>query len=45
MEDLEKLSERNRLAFQEHEREFQEYQSWPGIKPRPVQPERVLDAQ
>ena len=45
MEDLEKLSERNRLAFQEHEREFQEYQSWPGIKARPVQPERVLDAQ
>jgi general secretion pathway protein D len=45
MEDLEKLSERNRLAFQEHEREFQEYQSWPGIKARPVQPERVLEAQ
>jgi len=45
MEDLEKLSERNRLAFEKHEKEFQEYQSWPGIKAKPVQPERVLDAQ
>ncbi len=45
LEDLEKLSERNRLAFEKHEQEFQNYQSWPGIKAKPVQPEKVLEAQ
>jgi len=45
LEDLEKLSERNRLAFEKHELEFQEYQSWPGINAKPVQPEKVLEAQ
>ncbi len=44
MEELDRLSERNRLAFEKHEKEFQNYQSWPGIDPKPVQPERVLDA-
>ncbi len=45
MEDLEKLSERNRLAFEKHEKEFQEYQSWPGVPAKTVQPEKVLEAQ
>jgi general secretion pathway protein D len=45
LEDLEKLSERNRLAFEQHELEFQNYQSWPGIKAKPVAPEKVLEAQ
>jgi len=45
MEDLEKLSERNRLAFEQHEQEFQNYQSWPGVPAKPVAPEKVLDAQ
>lgn len=45
MEELERLSERNRLAFEQHEKEFQSHQDWPGIQPRPVQPERVLEAQ
>jgi len=45
MQELERLSERNRLAFEQHEKEFQNYQSWPGIKAKPVQPERVLEAQ
>jgi hypothetical protein len=45
MEDLERLSERNRLAFEQHEKEFQGYEDWPGIKSRPVNPEKVLDAQ
>ncbi|MDI6448421.1 secretin N-terminal domain-containing protein [Anaerobaca lacustris] len=45
MEELERLSERNRLAFEQHEKEFQSHQSWPGFKPKPVQPERVLEAQ
>jgi len=45
MEELERLSERNRLAFEQHEKEFQTHQDWPGIKPKPIQPERVLEAQ
>ena len=45
MEELERLSERNRLAFEQHEKEFQNHQNWPGFKPKPVQPERVLEAQ
>jgi type II secretory pathway component GspD/PulD (secretin) len=45
MKDLETISERNRIAFEEHEREFQEYQNWPGIEPKPVEPVKVLEAQ
>jgi general secretion pathway protein D len=45
LEDLERLSERNRLAFEQHEMEFQNYQSWPGVKAKPVAPEKVLEAQ
>jgi general secretion pathway protein D len=44
-EELERLSERNRVAFERHEAEFQNYQNWPGIDPRPVDPPQVLDAQ
>ena len=44
MEDLEKISEVNRTAFEKHELEFQNYQSWPGVKSRPVSPPKVLDA-
>ena len=42
---LDQISRRNRESFEEHEREFQEYQDWPGLKPKPVQPVTVLDAQ
>jgi len=45
MADLEAISERNRLAFEKHEQEFQEYQDWPGVKPKPVEPRKVLEAQ
>jgi general secretion pathway protein D len=45
MRDLENISERNRTAFERHELEFQKYQSWPGIEPKPVNPPKVLDAQ
>lgn len=41
--DLERISERNRAAFEKHEEEFQSYQDWPGIKPEPVDPEKVLE--
>lgn len=42
---LEKISERNKIAFEEYENKFQHYQDWPGIKPKPVEPLKVLDAQ
>jgi general secretion pathway protein D len=42
---LYQISERNRNAFEEYETEFQEYHDWPGIKPKPMTPPKVLDAQ
>ena len=45
MKDLEKLSLRNREAFEKHEQEFQGYEDWPGIKPKKIAPAKVLDAQ
>ncbi|MBN1508698.1 MAG: hypothetical protein JW955_17755 [Sedimentisphaerales bacterium] len=44
MEDLRQISEINRTAFEKHELEFQNYQSWPGVKTKPVNPPKVLDA-
>lgn len=45
MKGLETLSERNRQAFEKRELEYQTYQDWPGIKPKRVEPSKVLDAQ
>jgi type II secretory pathway component GspD/PulD (secretin)/RNA polymerase-interacting CarD/CdnL/TRCF family regulator len=45
MKGLEALSERNRAAFEKHELEFQQYESWPGIKSKRSDPSKVLDAQ
>ncbi|MEN6334994.1 MAG: secretin N-terminal domain-containing protein [Phycisphaerales bacterium] len=45
MKDLTEISDRNRMAFEKHEMEFQKYQDWPGVKPKPVDPAKVLDAQ
>jgi type II secretory pathway component GspD/PulD (secretin) len=45
MKDLEVLSQRNREAFEKHELEFQRSEAWPGIKPKPLAPPKVLDAQ
>ena len=42
---LQRISQRNRDAFEEHETEFQDYHDWPGIKPKPMTPGKVLDAQ
>jgi len=44
MEQLDAASERNRQAFERHEQEFQNYQSWPGVKSKPVEPVKVLEA-
>jgi type II secretory pathway component GspD/PulD (secretin) len=43
--ELENISERNRKAFESFEDEFQKYQDWPGIKPQPVEPKKVLEAE
>ncbi len=42
--ELESISQKNREAFEKHELEFQNYQNWPGMRPRPVEPAKVLDA-
>ncbi len=44
-EELLRISEQNRAAFEQRESEFQNHQSWPGLKPKPTDPDRVLDAQ
>ncbi|HEX41860.1 MAG TPA: hypothetical protein ENN81_07335 [Phycisphaerales bacterium] len=41
--DLNRISERNRAAFERAETEFQSHQDWPGIKPKPVAPAKVLE--
>jgi len=41
--DLERISDRNRLAFEKFEQEFQSYKNFPGIKARPVAPIKVLE--
>jgi general secretion pathway protein D len=43
--DLQQISDRHKIAFEEFEKKFQSYQDWPGIEPKPVDPLRVLDAQ
>jgi type II secretory pathway component GspD/PulD (secretin) len=43
--DLEAISERNRKAFETFEERFQAYHNVPGVKPGPMDPVKVLDAQ
>jgi len=43
--ELERISEKSRAAFEKGEEEFQKYEDWPGIKPRPVDPVKVLEAE
>jgi general secretion pathway protein D len=43
-EDLKRISTENREAFEQHEHEFQRYELWPGVKPRPMSPPKALDA-
>jgi len=45
LSELERISERSRTAFEKNEERFQKYEDWPGIKPQPVEPVRVLDAE
>jgi len=43
MEDMRRVSGRNRRAFEEYERRFQQAEDWPGIKAAPMDPTRVLE--
>jgi general secretion pathway protein D len=43
--DLKDISEQNQKAFENYETEFQQYPDWPGIKPKPMTPPKVLEAQ
>jgi type II secretory pathway component GspD/PulD (secretin) len=42
---LQQISARNRAAFEEGERRFQQKEDWPGIKPEPMEPLRILEAE
>ena len=41
--ELVEISKRKREIFERSEKEFQEYQDWPGIEPEPMDPVRVLE--
>jgi general secretion pathway protein D len=43
--DLERMSDRNRISFERLEDEFQRYEDWPGFKPKPMEPFKVLNAE
>jgi len=43
--ELENISQRNRVAFEKFEDEFQKYEDWPGIKPKPMDPLKVLEVE
>jgi type II secretory pathway component GspD/PulD (secretin) len=41
--ELERISDRSRVAFEKFEKEFHEYEDWPGVKPKPMDPLHVLE--
>ena len=42
--DVEIVSAKNRATFEKYEQEMQEYEDWPGIKPKPMDPLKILEA-
>jgi type II secretory pathway component GspD/PulD (secretin) len=42
--DIEVVSLKNRATFEEFEEEMQGYEDWPGIKPEPMDPLKILEA-
>jgi len=42
--DIVKSSQKNRATFEKYETEMQEYEDWPGIKPEPMDPMHILEA-
>ncbi len=41
--DIEVVSAHNRATFEKYEAEMQAYENWPGIKPEPMDPLRILE--
>lgn len=41
--DIEIVSRKNRAKFESYEKEMQEYKDWPGIKPKPMDPIKILE--
>ncbi len=41
--DIVRISKANRAKFEKYEREMQEYEDWPGIKPEPMDPLKILE--
>lgn len=43
LSDIEIVSAKNRATFEKYEKQMQEYELWPGIKPKPLDPLRILE--
>jgi len=43
LSDIEVVSAKNRATFEKYEKEMQEYEDWPGIKPKPMDPVQILE--
>lgn len=43
--DLQRISDRNREAFETYEKRFQERESWPGVPSRTMDPEKALETE
>lgn len=41
--DVKMVSKKNRDSFERYEKEMQEYEDWPGIKPTPMDPLKILE--
>ena len=41
--DIEAVSAHNRATFEKYEAQMQTYENWPGIKPKPMDPARILE--
>ncbi len=41
--DIIKISKQNRAKFESYEKQMQEYEDWPGIKPKPMDPVKILE--
>jgi type II secretory pathway component GspD/PulD (secretin) len=44
LSDIEAISLKNRATFEKYEKEMQEYEDFPGIKPTPMDPLKILEA-
>jgi type II secretory pathway component GspD/PulD (secretin) len=41
--DIVKISNKGRAEFEKHESEMQKYEDWPGIKPKHMDPNKILE--